>query len=55
MEKIFVKPASKEILVINPDTGLPLPEEGEYVTPSPYWTRRVNDGDAVIVIKKASK
>lgn len=42
-KKIFVIPAAGR-LVLNPETGLPLPESGERVTASGFWDRRVADG-----------
>jgi len=44
-----IKPTKKGLIVINPETNKPLPEDGETVTANSYWGRRVTDGDAVIV------
>lgn len=34
--------------VLDPDTGLPLPEAGAEVPATPYWLRRLADGDVII-------
>lgn len=56
--KIYVKPKKaddgKTVLpVMNPETARPLPEEGEEVTPSTYWHRRLKDGEVEHVVKAA--
>ncbi len=57
MTSIFVKPAvvttenGDEVLpIINPETGKPLPAEGMAVSPTPFWRRRLLDGDVVQVL-----
>lgn len=34
--------------VIDPDTGLPLPDTGAEVPATPYWLRRLADGDVIV-------
>lgn len=34
--------------VIDPETGQPLPEGGAEVPASPYWLRRLADGDVIV-------
>ena len=46
-DKIFIKPANKEVLVRNPERDRHLNVEGEFVTKDAYWLRRINDGDVV--------
>lgn len=46
MKKIFIKPASGRV-VPHPERGGFLAEQGEEVTLTAYWQRRVNDGDVV--------
>lgn len=43
---LFVKPA-QGLKVRNPATGQPIPIEGAKVPASPYWRRRLADGDVV--------
>lgn len=45
---IFVKP-EEGILIINPQTNVPLQPEGELVEDSLYYRRRVADGSAKII------
>ena len=44
MNRLNVKPVSGR-LVRHPETGEPLPAEGLAVPRSPYWLRRLKDGD----------
>jgi hypothetical protein len=46
-EKMFLKPAVKNLIVVDPSTGKPLPAEGALVAMSSYWHRRVMQGDAI--------
>jgi len=48
---IKIKPANKDVVVRDPMTRRPLEAKGEAKPRSPYWVRRLNDGD-VIEIKK---
>lgn len=44
--RLWLKPATG-LTVINPETGKPLPAEGDLVAVSKYWRRRLNDGDVI--------
>lgn len=46
--KIHVKP-KQGLKVVRPDTKQALKPEGEFVESSPYWTRRLKDGDIELV------
>jgi len=48
MDKIFAKPAPGR-LVRHPETGDPL------VTRSPYWIRRLKDGDVTLATPASGK
>ena len=54
-----LKPATATLVVRDPVTRLPLPAEGEAKPLDTYWSRRLVDGDVVIVeqppIKAAGK
>ena len=54
-----LKPARVDLVVRDPTTRLPLPAEGEAKPLDTYWSRRLVDGDVVIVeqppIKAAGK
>jgi len=50
---IKIKPASKDVVVRDPITRRALDAKGEVKLRSPYWVRRLNDGD-VIEIKKVT-
>ena len=55
MTTIFIKPAPG-CLIRDPDTMKPLAQEGEEkpFTPfTPFWCRRLNDGDVIVVEKAA--
>jgi hypothetical protein len=49
---MFVKPATPDLLVANPEARPPmprhLPAEGAEVPDSQYWRRRIADGDVVL-------
>lgn len=47
MDKIFVTPVAGR-LVRHPETGDPLPKEGMSVVRSPYWLRRLKEGDVIL-------
>lgn len=44
------KPASADLVVRDPITRLPLPAEGEVKPLDTYWSRRLVDGDVVMVL-----
>jgi hypothetical protein len=50
---MFVKPATPDLLVANPEARPPmprhLPAEGAEVPDTEYWRRRLADGDVVPV------
>ena len=48
MQKSILKPAA-DLTVIDPTTGRALPAEGAEVVVNKYWTRRILDGDVVVV------
>jgi hypothetical protein len=48
MTMIRIAPAQGRMLR-NPDTGERIPAEGALVRRSPYWRRRLQDGDAVVL------
>ena len=50
MSKIYVKPATPETLVPDPDRGGFLPPEGRWVEAYIYWHRRVEDRDVIEVV-----
>ncbi|EFB3400112.1 TPA: DUF2635 domain-containing protein [Escherichia coli] len=52
MTTIFIKPAPG-CLIRDPDTMKPLAQEGEEKTFTPFWCRRLNDGDVIVVEKAA--
>ncbi|MGJ4971022.1 DUF2635 domain-containing protein [Bradyrhizobium sp. HKCCYLRH1073] len=51
MDNIFLEPAllaaGGVVLVRDPQTGVPLAASGEWKARSPYWVRRLRDGDVV--------
>lgn len=49
MNKITVKPAREGVDVIHPQTGKTIPSEGVSVVLDKYFSRRIKDGDLVIV------
>lgn len=53
MRKIKVlKPSKKGLVIINPQTGLKLKEEGQAMVMSVYWARRLKCGDVLEVLQK---
>lgn len=53
MPKIYLKPATPDLIVRDPYTKLPLPKDGKLVQMDSYWLRRIQTGDVVVVIHKA--
>ncbi|MFV2949672.1 DUF2635 domain-containing protein [Pseudomonas japonica] len=49
MTQQFIKPASKDLVVRRPDTFKRLPADGDTVTWSPFWQKRLDDGSIVKV------
>jgi hypothetical protein len=47
MSTIYIKPTSPKIPVKDPETRRPLADEGEHKPKSPFWMRRLRDGDVV--------
>jgi hypothetical protein len=49
---MFVKPATPDLLVANPEARPPmprhLPAEGAEVPDTQYWRRRIADGDVIL-------
>jgi len=45
-EKMFIKPAPG-LMVKDPVTGQPLPEEGDFKPRDIYWNRRLLDNDVI--------
>lgn len=54
MNRLNVKPVSGR-LVRHPETGEPLPAGGLVVPRSPYWLRRVKDGDVTLATPDTGK
>ena len=52
MDKIFIRPATG-IRLFNPATKSMVPDSGIFVEKSQYWSRRINEGGAVIFDPKA--
>ena len=52
--RLWLKPA-QGLTVIDPETGKPLSADGDLVTISKYWRRRLNDGDVVETAPPATK
>ncbi|EJZ0693203.1 DUF2635 domain-containing protein [Escherichia coli] len=50
MTTIFIKPAPG-CLIRDPDTMTPLSQDGEEKPFTPFWCRRLNDGDVIVVDK----
>ena len=46
---MYVKPCSG-LRIVDPVLRDRLPPGGREVTPSPYWSRRVRDGDVIVVV-----
>jgi len=47
-----LKPANAGITVRDPETRRPLAAKGEIKPRTPYWMRRIADGDVLDVTKK---
>lgn len=47
LNHLRLKPAQKGLLIRDPITGQPLAEKGEKKPRSPYWLRRLKDGDVI--------
>ena len=49
MKKVtaVLKPSRDGLIVINPDTGMPLPEKGATVRLTPYWRHRIRDRSVI--------
>lgn len=54
MRKVFIKPARADLIVRDPDLAdpvthvpRPLRAEGEIKDLTPYWRRRLRDGDVI--------
>lgn len=47
MERLYIKPARKGLVVRDPETMRPLAEGGEHKPRNSHWIRRLNDGDVV--------
>lgn len=58
---IFVKPnpaqkvEGKAVQVFDPERGHFLPAEGDSVPENAYWTRRIADGDCLLVEQTAAE
>ena len=53
MRKVKVlKPSKEGLIVINPQTKLPIKKDGEPLVMSTYWARCLKSGDVVEVVKK---
>ncbi|HHY9105246.1 TPA: DUF2635 domain-containing protein [Escherichia coli] len=52
MKTIFIKPAPGR-LIRDPDTMCPLAQEGEEKPFTPFWCRRLDDGDVIQAEKAA--
>ncbi|EER1520968.1 DUF2635 domain-containing protein [Escherichia coli] len=50
MKTIFIKPAPGR-LIRDPDTMRPLAQEGEEKPFTPFWCRRLDDGDVIDIEK----
>jgi len=51
----FLKPARPGLLIRDPRTMEPLPEGGAEVAMTPYWLRRIIDGDVTVAKRPAAK
>jgi hypothetical protein len=47
MEKIFIRPAPG-IRLFNPATGSMVPDSGLFAERNQYWSRRINEGGAIV-------
>lgn len=48
MDKIFIKPKKKELMIFKPD-GSRLAAEGELVEASTFWHRRLKDNEVEVI------
>lgn len=48
-ERIHIKPARSGLRVVDPETNVPIPEDGTRVVPGQYWNRRIASGEVVQV------
>lgn len=46
---MFVKPAQRGLIVRDPKSGIPLPDNGQEVEDTSFWRRRMKDGDVIAV------
>lgn len=46
---MFIVPSNKGVILRDPVTMRPIPEEGAEVQENSYWRRRLADGDAILV------
>ncbi len=53
-ENIFVKPGAGRVVHL-PGTNIQVPDEGIEVEHSPYWLRRIDDGDVWVVSPAKAK
>lgn len=49
VQKLYLKPKNKDVLVPNIETGKPLKAGGELVVDDRFWQRRLKEGDVEIV------
>lgn len=42
--RIFVRPTEKSQIILDPNTGRPIDENGSLVLNDKYWRRRIADG-----------
>lgn len=47
--RLYVKPARPGLRVVDPDSGLALPEEGAEIRTTTYWRRRIRCGDVEVL------
>lgn len=47
MDTVWLKPADKDLIVRDPVTLAPLPEDGAEKVLDTYWRRRIKDGDVI--------
>lgn len=44
---MFIKPASEDVIILDPDTKRRMPAEGWEVPVNAFWCRRLRDGDVI--------
>lgn len=49
MNRLHVKPAAPGLIVRDPVSRLPLPEEGGLMPDTSYWRRRIEGGDVELL------